>query len=38
MVIVKSFALSEVLQTIRTDLEKFNVSFDNWFSESSLGD
>ena len=35
---VKSLALSEVLQTIRTDLEKFNVSFDNWFSESSLGD
>ena len=35
---VKSLALSEVLQTIRTDLESFNVSFDNWFSESSLGD
>ena len=34
---VKSLALSEVLQTIRTDLENFNVSFDNWFSESSLG-
>ena len=27
-----------MLQTIRTDLENFNVSFDNWFSESSLGD
>ena len=36
--LVKSFALNEVLQTIRTDLENFNVSFDNWFSESSLGD
>ena len=35
---VKSLALSEVLQTIRTDLENFNVYFDNWFSESSLGD
>ncbi|MDB2518199.1 arginine--tRNA ligase [Gammaproteobacteria bacterium] len=35
---VKSLALSEVLQTIRSDLESFNVSFDNWFSESSLGD
>ena len=35
---IKSFALSKVLQTIRTDLENFNVSFDNWFSESSLGD
>ena len=35
---VKSLALSEVLQTIRADLESFNVSFDNWFSESSLGD
>jgi arginyl-tRNA synthetase len=35
---VKSFALNEVLQTIRTDLKNFNVSFDNWFSESSLGD
>jgi len=34
----KSFALNNVLQTIRTDLENFNVSFDNWFSESSLGD
>ena len=34
----KSFALSNVLKTIRADLENFNVSFDNWFSESSLGD
>ncbi len=35
---IKSLALSQVLQTIRTDLEDFNVTFDNWFSESSLGD
>jgi arginyl-tRNA synthetase len=34
---IKSFALDEVLKTIRKDLESFNVSFDNWYSESSLG-
>lgn len=34
---IKSFALDEVLKTIKEDLESFNVSFDNWYSESSLG-
>ena len=34
---IKSFALEEVLKTIKEDLESFNVSFDNWYSESSLG-
>lgn len=34
---IKSFALDEVLKTIKVDLESFNVSFDNWYSESSLG-
>jgi arginyl-tRNA synthetase len=34
---IKSFALGEVLKTIKKDLESFNVSFDNWYSESSLG-
>jgi arginyl-tRNA synthetase len=34
---IKSFALDEVLKTIKKDLESFNVSFDNWYSESSLG-
>ena len=35
---IKSHALKEVLESIQSDLEKFNVSFDNWYSESSLGD
>ena len=35
---IKSFALDEVLKTIKEDLESFNVSFDNWYSESSLGE
>src|SRR6056300_483858 len=34
---IKSFALEEVLKTIKEDLKSFNVSFDNWYSESSLG-
>tara|TARA_X000001036_G_scaffold6827_1_gene6197 strand:- start:3007 stop:4752 length:1746 start_codon:yes stop_codon:yes gene_type:complete len=34
---IKAFALQEVLRSIKTDLKNFNVSFDNWFSESSLG-
>ena len=34
---IKSFALDEVLKTIKEDLESFNVTFDNWYSESSLG-
>ena len=34
---IKSFALDKVLKTIKEDLESFNVSFDNWYSESSIG-
>ena len=34
---IKSFALGKVLITIKEDLESFSVSFDNWYSESSLG-
>ena len=35
---IKAFALDEVLNTIKADLESFNVSYDKWYSESSLGD
>ena len=35
---IKAFALDEVLNTIRADLESFNVTYDKWYSESSLGD
>jgi len=32
------FTLNEILAEIRTDLEDFSVTFDNWFSERSLID
>ena len=35
---VKSFSLENILSLIKQDLESFNVDFDNWFRESSLGD
>ena len=35
---IKEFALNSVLETIKEDLKLFNVSFDHWFYESSLGD
>ena len=35
---VKSFSLENILSLIKQDLESFNVNFDNWFRESSLGD
>ena len=35
---LKDFALNEVLKSIKDDLKLFNVSFDQWFYESSLGD
>ena len=35
---IKAFALDEVLNTIKADLERFNVTYDKWYSESSLGD
>ena len=34
---IKEYALDEVLKSIKDDLESFNVSFDHWFYESSLG-
>ena len=36
--LIKDFSLDEVLASIKEDLELFNVSFDHWFFESSLGD
>ena len=36
--LIKDFSLDEVLLSIKEDLELFNVSFDHWFFESSLGD
>ena len=33
-----SYAASQILSKIRTDLEDFRVNFDNWFSEQSLFD
>ena len=35
---VKDFSLKKILNLIEQDLESFNVNFDNWFRESSLGD
>ena len=35
---VKEFSLKNILDLIKQDLESFNVNFDNWFQESSLGD
>jgi arginyl-tRNA synthetase len=34
---LKEFGLNQVLSSIKADLELFNVSFDQWFYESSLG-
>ena len=35
---VKTFSLNSIIDSIKNDLEDFNVYFDNWFYESSLGD
>ncbi len=35
---VKEFSLKNILALIKQDLGSFNVNFDNWFQESSLGD
>ena len=35
---VKTFSLNSIIESIKNDLEDFNVYFDNWFYESSLGD
>ena len=34
---VKKFSVKEIVDSIENDLKKFNVSFHNWFRESSLG-
>ena len=36
--LVKDFSLKEIVESIKNDLNIFNVDFDNWFNESSLGD
>ena len=35
---VKDFSLKNILYLIKQDLQNFNVNFDSWFQESSLGD
>jgi Arginyl-tRNA synthetase len=34
----KEFSLAEMVKSIKNDLKIFNVDFDHWFNESSLGD
>ena len=34
---VKTFSLDSIINSIKNDLEDFNVCFDSWFNESSLG-
>ena len=36
--LVKDFSLKEIVESIKNDLNIFNVDFDSWFNESSLGD
>ena len=35
--LIKSFSLKDIVKSIEDDLKLFNVSFDKWFYESSLG-
>ena len=35
--LIKEFSLNEMILSIKSDLKKFNVSFDRWFKETSLG-
>ena len=35
--LVKKFSLKEIVKSIEDDLKAFNVNFDKWFYESSLG-
>jgi arginyl-tRNA synthetase len=35
---VKAYAIASILETIRTDLALFGVSFDHWYHESALHD
>jgi arginyl-tRNA synthetase len=36
--LTKKFSLEEIVKSIKNDLKIFNVNFDYWFNESSLGD
>ncbi len=36
--LIKNFSLKEIVKSIEDDLKAFNVNFDNWFYESSLGE
>ena len=36
--LAKKFSLEEIVKSIKNDLKIFNVNFDHWFNESSLGD
>ena len=35
--LAKAFSLKSIIDSIKSDLKEFNVNFDNWFEESSLG-
>ena len=35
--LIKSFSLKDIVKSIEDDLKLFNVNFDKWFYESSLG-
>jgi len=35
--LIKKFSLKEIVKSIENDLKAFNVNFDKWFYESSLG-
>jgi len=35
--LVKSFSLESIIKSIKNDLRDFNVDFNSWFNESSLG-
>ena len=35
--LTKKFSLEEIVKSIKNDLKIFNVNFDHWFNESSLG-
>ena len=37
MNLIKKFSLEEIVKSIEDDLKAFNVNFDKWFYESSLG-
>jgi len=36
--LIKKFSLKEIVKSIEDDLKAFNVNFDKWFYESSLGE